>query len=77
MSRRSAPDYIKVFKALLDLVGYNGNMRLSSLTRIMLDFEAASWSALRKMQQQGDLDQRVHIAGCFFHYTQVSNFFIY
>ena len=72
MSRRSKEDYIAVFKALLQLVGYNGNFLHNSLSRIMLDFEAASWSALRSMQATGDLDERVRIAGCFFHYTQVS-----
>ena len=75
MSRRSKPDYIEVFKALLELIGYDVNQHQisQSLARIMLDFEAASWQAIRQMQLDGDLDHRVEIVGCFFHYTQVSS----
>ena len=65
MSRRRASDYELVFRALIQLVGANNN-----LVRVMLDFEAASWVALRKIIQSGILAQQLTISGCHFHFTQ-------
>ena len=65
MSRRRASDYELVFRALIELIGPNYN-----LDRIMLDFEAASWTAIRKLQQNGVINRQITIDGCHFHYSQ-------
>ena len=70
MSRRAKQDYIKVFNALLELAENDG--RPHSLRQVMLDFERASWTGLRSLQQDGRLANDVRIVGCFFHYCQVS-----
>ena len=63
MSRRRKKDYIKVFKKLLDLVDS------PQVEKIMLDFEAAMWSALRELMANGTLP-KVDLRGCLFHFTQ-------
>ena len=65
MSRRRASDYEKVFGALIDMVAPNPN-----LARVMLDFEAASWVALKKMIRNEDFALGLQITGCHFHFTQ-------
>ena len=65
MSRRRASDYEKVFGALVNLVAPNPN-----LARVMLDFEAASWVALKKMIRNEDFALGLQITGCHFHFTQ-------
>ena len=65
MSRRSAPDYEMVFRSLLDVVG-----PIPNLNRIMLDFEAATWVAIRNLIANGDFNEHLKIVGCHFHYTQ-------
>lgn len=63
MSGRSSPDYVSVFKALLELVPQ------AKVQRIVLDFEKAVWSALYGMMERDEFP-RVTIKGCFFHFTQ-------
>ena len=63
MSRRRKKDYIKVFKKLLDLVPS------PQVEKVMLDFEAAMWSALRELMANGTLP-KVDLRGCLFHFTQ-------
>ena len=41
-----------------------------NLARVMLDFEAASWVALKKMIRNEDFALGLQITGCHFHFTQ-------
>ena len=63
MSGRTSPDYVAVFKALLELVPQ------TKVERIVLDFEKAVWSALYGMMERNEFP-KVTIKGCFFHFTQ-------
>ena len=68
MSRRRASDYEHVFQALIELVAPDGQHY--NLARVMLDFEAASWVALRSMVRNGEIGHHLQISGCHFHFTQ-------
>ena len=67
MSRRRKEDYIAVFKALKGLVtDIRGGPKVVSM---MLDFEAAMWSAMRDMMACNEFKQ-VKLRGCLFHFNQ-------
>ena len=63
MSRRKQEDYEEVFKALLELVP---QVRVK---KVVLDFERAVWTTLRKMMSRNQFP-KVTIKGCFFHFAQ-------
>ncbi|XP_052252121.1 uncharacterized protein LOC127858841 [Dreissena polymorpha] len=58
MSRRSKDDYVQVFRSLRRRLGD------LSVEWIMLDFEAATWQAIREVFPDAV------IRGCVFHFTQ-------
>ena len=67
MARRRKEDYKAVFEALLGLVtDIRGGPKVVSM---MLDFEAAMWSALREMMACNEFKQ-VKLRGCLFHFNQ-------
>ena len=59
MSRRQKVDYRSVFSSILELVPR------CKVKRVVADFEAAAWSALKDTMRQS-----VEVKGCFFHFTQ-------
>ena len=68
MSRRRKVDYKKVFKAFVELTtDPNGNP--PKVKKIMLDFEAALWTALRDLMNSNEFVE-VQLKGCLFHFCQ-------
>ena len=59
MSRRKKKDYQSVFRAVKEMLPSPPRVK-----RIMLDFEAATWKAVRRVFP------KIEIKGCAFHYTQ-------
>ena len=59
MSGRKKLDYRKVFEKLLEILP-----SAPKVQQITLDFEKATWAALRKVLP------RVKLNGCVFHWTQ-------
>ena len=69
MSRRQCPDYIAVFTAILQLI-LDKKSLAPYVTTIMMDFEAALWSALRQMITDGIFIPNLKLSGCTFHFCQ-------
>ena len=64
MSGKRKADYAAVLEAVLELLPAPAAVR-----RVVLDFEAALWEALRGVHGL----RHVNIKGCLFHLTQVRN----
>ena len=69
MSRRQKTDYIAVFIAILIII-YDVKRTAPYVKTIMMDFEIALWSALRKMKKDGLFAEDLKLSGCTFHYCQ-------
>jgi hypothetical protein len=63
MSGKRRSDYVVVLESIIDLLP-----RPLVVRRIVLDFEAAMWEAIRQVDSLKD----VSIKGCLFHLTQVN-----
>ena len=63
MSRRKKADYCKVLKKVLEILP-----SIPAVKQIPLDFEKATWAALREVYPN------VKLHGCVFHWTQALGF---